>query len=119
MAKQELTGVRAKLAAYKDAHQGSYFVILKKSGVTCEVPNFINHGRWMAAQKIGKSDLPKTQAAFVCETVRFEGEKLNEADLRELVPAGDIMQLINEVFGGDDDEDAEGEDAGNGKATVQ
>ncbi|GEM_PF-1399230 len=114
---KEATGVRAKLAAYKDENSGSREVTLNLSGVVCTVPKFINHGRWMAAQKAGKGDVPKTQAAFVCETVLFEGEKLTEADLRELVPSGDVLQLINDVFGGEDGDDKD--DEGNGAATVQ
>jgi hypothetical protein len=98
----ELTGVRAKLKAHKDAHSGSRSVTLDESGIACTVPNWINHGLWMKAQRVSKGDTAKAQAAFVCEAVLFEGEKLTITDLSELVPAGDVMQLIGEVFGNDE-----------------
>lgn len=110
----KLTGVKAKLAAHKEANTGDRTITLTKSGVVCTVPNFINHGLWMRAQRTAKGDVPKAQAAFVAEVVRFEGEKLTITDLAELVPAGDILQLIGEIFGDDDD----GGDEGNGSATV-
>lgn len=108
----ELTGVRAKLKAHKDANPGTRSVTLDESGVTCSVPNWINHGLWMRAQRIAKGDTAKAQAAFVAEAVLFEGEKLTIADLSELVPAGDVMQLIGEVFGKDSGDDAEAGDGG-------
>lgn len=104
----ELNGVRAKLKAYKEANAGARSITLDESGIACTVPNWINHGLWMRAQRVAKSDMPKAQAAFVCETVLFEGEKLTLTDLAELVPASDVMQLIGEVFG----RDADGEEAG-------
>lgn len=107
----ELTGVRAKLKANKEAKAGTRDVTLTESGVVCAVPNWINHGAWMRAQRIAKGDTAKAQAAFVCETVLFEGEKLTITDLSELVEAGDVLQLIGEVFGKDD----AGEDVGNGQ----
>lgn len=109
----ELTGVRAKLKAHKDANTGTRPVTLDESGIACEVPKWINHGVWMKAQRVAKNDMPKAQAAFVCETVLFEGEKLTMTDLAALVPAGDVMQLIGEIFGEDDGDDEEaGDDRG-------
>lgn len=99
----ELTGVRAKLKANKDAKVGARDFPLKESGVTATIPNFINHGLWMKAQRVAKGDTPKAQAAFVCETVLFDGEKLTITDLTELVPATDVMELLGEIFGGDDE----------------
>lgn len=93
-------GVRAKLQAHKDANQNDRTVTLRRSGVVCTVPNFINHGQWMAAQRIAGGDVQRAQAAFVAEVVRFEGEKLTLADIHELLPAGDVMQLTAEVFRG-------------------
>ncbi len=110
----ELTGVRAKFAAQKDAKSGTRSVTLAESAVECQVPNFINHGVWMRAQRLAKGDVPKAQVAFIAETVRFEGEKLTITDLSELVSASDMMQLLGEIFGSDDDEDAG--DKGNGTA---
>lgn len=104
MSKTEVNGVRAKLKAHKDANQGERPVPLRRSGVACTVPNFINHGLWMAAQRIAGGDATKAQAAFVAEVVRFEGEKLTLTDLAELVEAGDMMQLVAEVFGRRQDE---------------
>lgn len=104
---EKLTGVRAKLKAHKEANAGSCPVTLDESGIACEVPNWINHGAWMRAQRVAKNDVPKAQAAFVCETVLFEGEKLTLTDLAELVPAVDVMQLIGEIFGKDDSDDTD------------
>lgn len=110
----EVTGVRAKLKAHKDANTGTRTVTLDESSVTCTVPNWINHGLWMRAQRIAKGDTAKAQAAFVAEAVLFEGEKLTITDLAELVPAGDVMQLIGEVFGKDSATETEAGDEGNG-----
>lgn len=107
--KIELSGVRAKLKAHKDANSGERTITLSESGISCTVPNFINHGLWMKAQRVAKGDTPKAQAAFVCEVVRFEGEKLTLTDLAELVSSGDTLQLIGEIFGGKDGDSAEGE----------
>lgn len=107
----ELTGVRAKLKAHKEAHAGSRTITLSESGITCTVPNWINHGAWMKAQRIAKGDTAKAQAAFVCEAVQFEGEKLTITDLSELVPAGDVLQLVGEVFGNDGEPSAAGGNA--------
>ncbi len=107
--KIELSGVRAKLKAHKDANAGERTVTLSESGISCTVPNFINHGLWMKAQRVAKGDTPKAQAAFVCEVVRFEGEKLTLTDLVELVSSGDTLQLIGEIFGGKDGGESEGE----------
>jgi len=103
---EKLTGVRAKLQAHKEANSGAETITLKKSGIVCTVPKFINHGRWMKAQRVAGGDLPKAQAAFICETVLFEGEKLTITDLSELVPSADTLQLIGAIFGDDKDEAA-------------
>lgn len=102
------SAVVAKLQAHKEANTGTYEVPLKKSGVVCTVPKFINHGLWMRAQRIGKGDIAKSQAAYITETVQFEGEKITLTDLSDMVPAADSLQLINELFGGEDDADSEG-----------
>lgn len=114
----KLTGVRAKLKAHKDANTGNRTVTLDESGVVCTVPKFINHGKWMRAQRIAKRDHAKAQVAFVAETVLFEGEKLNITEVSELLSAGDTLQLIGEVFGGDDEAEGAGED-GEGNGTTQ
>ncbi|MGV1939526.1 hypothetical protein ACQZ5D_03555 [Agrobacterium sp. 22-211-1] len=117
-AQTKLTGVRAKLKAHKDANTGNRTVTLDESGVVCTVPKFINHGKWMRAQRIAKRDHAKAQVAFVAETVLFEGEKLNITEVSELLSAGDTLQLIGEVFGGDDEAESAGED-GEGNGTTQ
>jgi hypothetical protein len=103
----KLSGVRAKLKANKDAKSGTYDFPLKECGVVASIPKFINHGLWMRAQRIAKGDTPKAQAAFICEAVLFDGEKLPITDLEQLVSAGDTLSLIGEVFGKDDDEGKE------------
>ena len=102
----ELTGVRAKLQAHKDANTGTYPLTLTVSGIECTIPKFISHAAWMRAQRAAKGDTAKAQAAFVVEAVLFEGEKLTITDLAELVPASDVLQLIGEIFGSDDEEGA-------------
>ena len=118
MAKEKVfTGVRAKLAAYKDANSGSEETTLPRSGITVQIPNFLNHGAWMLAQRQAKGDVPKAQAAFIVGTVMFEGEKLTMADVQAgLIDAKDMLFLIGEIFGDDDDED--GDEAGNDKAAA-
>lgn len=113
--KKDFTGVRAKLAAHKDANSGAYEETLPQSGITVEIPKFINHGKWMLAQRQAKGDVPKAQAAFILATVTFEGEKLTLADVREgLIDAKDMLFLIGEIFGDDDEDDDEG---GSGNAS--
>lgn len=115
--KKEFTGVRAKLAAHKEANSGTYDETLPKSGIKVQIPNFINHGKWMAAQRQAKGDVPRAQAAFIVATVLFEGEALMMADVQEgLIDAKDMLFLIGEVFG--DEDDADGEEEGNGKAAA-
>lgn len=104
MAQKTAGGVIAKLKANKEAKAGTYEFPLKESGVTATIPKFINHGLWMKAQRIAKGDTPKAQAAFICESVLFDSEKITLTDLAELVPAGDTMALLGEIFGGEDDE---------------
>ncbi len=107
-------GVRAKLLEHKQANTGTYAETLPQSGVKVEIPEFINHGSWMRAQRQAKGDVPRAQAAFILGVVTFEGEKLTMADLQEgLIDAKDMLFLIGEVFG-DDDEDEDG--LGNEKA---
>lgn len=112
--KKEFTGVRAKLAAHKDANSGTYEEDLPQSGVGVEIPKFINHGKWMLAQRQAKGDVPKAQAAFILATVTFEGEQLAMADVQEgLIDAKDMLFLIGEIFGDDDDgEDGSGNVSG-------
>lgn len=114
--KKDFQGVRAKLAAHREANSGTYEETLPQSDITVEIPNFINHGKWMLAQRQAKGDVPKAQAAFVLATVTFEGEKLTMADVQEgLIDAKDMLFLIAEIFGDDDDDgdDETGGDAGN------
>lgn len=112
----QLAGVRAKLQAHKDANQGDRTITLRSCGIVCSVPNFINHGQWMAAQRVGGGDVQRAQAAFVAEVVRFEGEKLTLTDIHELLSAGDVMQLTAEVFRGGP---SAGAGEGNGERTPQ
>ncbi len=110
----ELAGVRAKLKAHKDANTGTRAVTLDESGVTCAVPNWINHGLWMRAQRIAKGDTAKAQAAFVAEAVLFEGEKLTITDLAELVPAARCHAADRRGVRKDSGADTDGGEEGNG-----
>ena len=103
---EKLSGVRAKLAAHK-AREAEHFIskTLPKSGVEFSFPGFINHGAWMIAQRQAKGDIPTAQAAFVAQVVKFEGEKLTLTDLRELCDAQDVLFMVNQIFGDDDEED--------------
>lgn len=98
----------AKLKAHKAANAGTYDHPLSECGVIATIPKFINHGRWMRAQRVGKGDQARIQAAYIAEVVLFDGEKITLTDLAELVPAGDMLELIGKLFGDDDTE-------GNGK----
>ena len=113
---KEFTGVRAKLAAHKAAHSGQDEKTLPRSGITVQIPEFINHGAWMQAQRQAKGDTARAQAAFVIGAVTFEGEKLTMADLQEgLIDATDMLFLIGEIFG---DDDEGGNDEGNDKGAA-
>lgn len=110
---KEFSGVRAKLNAHREKNSGMREETLPKSGVKVEIPHFFNHGAWMGAQRQAKGDVPTAQAAFIVGTVLFEGEKLTMADVKSgLIDAKDMLFLINEVFGDDDDSADEGKDAG-------
>lgn len=109
--KEEFTGVRAKLVAYRDDNAAPLHKTLPQSGVKVSIPRFINHGLWMKAQRQAGNDIPKAQTAFVIEAVKFEGEKLTMADVN-FIDAKDMLFLIGEIFGDDKDVDDDGE-AGN------
>lgn len=105
----DFSGVRAKLAAHRaKAGEDHKTETLPQSGVTVTIPGFLNHGQWMRAQRQSGGDVATAQAAFVSEVVRFEGEKLTLADMRELIDAKDMLFLISEIFG--DEKPAEGAD---------
>lgn len=113
---KEYKGVRAKLAEYKANNAGVEEKTLPRSGITVQIPDFINHGAWMLAQRQAKGDVPKAQAAFIIGTVKFEGEKLTMADVQAgLLDAKDMLFLIGEVFGDDGDDEGEVDDMGNDK----
>lgn len=117
MSKEEaFSGVRGKFAAFKKNRQTPVSFTLPRSGIIAQIPQFINHGAWMKAQRLAGGDISKAQAAFVCEVVLFEGEKITMADVTEHVDALDMLALIGEIFGGDDDD--EKADTGNDKAQV-
>lgn len=108
---KEFSGVRAKLNAHREKNAGMRSATLPKSGVKVDIPHFFNHGAWMAAQRQAKGDIPTAQAAFITGTVLFEGEKLTMADVKSgLIDAKDMLFLIGEVFG-DEDEAEEGNEA--------
>lgn len=110
----DFTGVRAKLAAHKaKAGEDHKTETLPQSGVTVTIPGFLNHGQWMRAQRQANGDVATAQAAFVTEVVRFEGEKLTLADMRELVDAKDMLFLISEIFGDEKEADGSDEDQDN------
>ena len=105
---EKFTGVKAKLAKSK-AEKSAQFETetLPVSGVDVSIPQFIDHGAWMIAQRQAKGDVPTAQTAFVAQVVKFEGEKLTLADIRELCDAKDILFLISKVFGDEEDEGKE------------
>ena len=104
--KSELTGVRAKFLAEKEKAKVQE-KILPRSKIKITIPDIINHGVWMVAQRQAKGDIDKAQLSFIAATVHFEGEQLTIADLRELCDARDIMFMISSIFG---DEEEEGEE---------
>lgn len=98
MTKTEFSGVRAKLAAYKEENKGERTVTLNGSGVVATIPNFISHAVWMHAVRQAAGDGSQAQAAFICEAVRFDGEKLTLTDFRDLLSTDDGRQVVSEVF---------------------
>lgn len=93
-------GGMAKLAAYKDASQGTRTFTLVRSGVEVTVPTFISHRVWMRAVAAGGGDVPKAQLAYVAEVATFEGDRLTLTDIAELLDAADGRQLVAETFSG-------------------
>ena len=109
----DFTGVRAKLAAHRSEKSGFRAETLPQSGIKVEIPEFLNHGKWMRSQRQAKGDVPKAQAAMVMASVLFEGEQLTMADVHSgLIDAKDMLFLVGEIFGDDDDDD-EANDLGN------
>lgn len=111
MTETKVSGVRAKLQKNKEARAGTFDLELKECGVTATIPKFINHGVWSKAQRIAKGNVSKAQTAFIAEAVLFDGEKLTVTDLTELVSAMDMMTLIAKVFGDDEDDEGNGQEA--------
>lgn len=99
-----MTGVRAKFMAEKE-NAGTEENVLPRSKVKITIPEVINHGAWIKAQRQAKGDVGNAQLAFIAATVRFEGEQLTVADLRELCDARDIMFMVAAIFGDEDDDE--------------
>jgi len=109
-------GVKARLAAMKAEKAGDRSFTLNDTGVVVTMPNFKPYHAWTKAQRLGDGDTGKVQTYYILELLKFDGERLSLGDYRDLIPAGDHIQIVGEVFGngGKNDKAADGEDgAGN------
>lgn len=108
------TGVRAKLATKKAAlAEKVQAFTLPVTGIAITIPLWRPNLAWVKAQRNAKGDVAAAQSAYAAELVKFEGEKLSVADLRELLPADDIMFIVGKLDADgseDEDEDASGND---------
>lgn len=96
--------VVARLQAHKAARSGNGSFILPETGVEVTFPKFIKHGNWMRAERLAKGDAPKAKSIYLQEVCRFDGEKLTLDEFSDLLPTGDVMELLGEVLGGEDDD---------------
>lgn len=101
--------VRDRLEAAKKERSGNATTTLPQSGLVVTYPKFIPHGRWARAQRLAKGDNGKAQLIMLADICVFDGEKLTLADF-ELFSAFDVMHLMGETFG---DEDEKDDDEGN------
>lgn len=105
------TGVRAKLTAYRAAHDGEASTVLPATGIRVSWPAHIPHATWMKAQRLAKKAPLNVANIYLALVCKFDGEKLTLEEIGELIPAADMLHLTGEVLG--DDEDDEADAAGN------
>ena len=98
-------GVRAKLQAYKDAHQGTDTVTLPKTGIEVTFPMFRPHELMMKAAALAKRNAQRMQLIYIQQNCLFDGEKLTVSDIEKLVPDDDTAVLIKKFFVEDEDEE--------------
>jgi hypothetical protein len=99
----EISGLLAKLKAYKSLNEGDASTLLPECGVNVTFPKFINHGRWMKAMRLSQGDMARAQGLLVIDVCRFDGERMTLEDFEELIPAQDGLHLLGEVMAGGDD----------------
>lgn len=108
----EESGVVALLEQHKAENTGFDDTTLPETGVTATWPKFQPHSVWTKAQRLSKKNPFGTADNYVALLCRFNGEKLTIEEFKRLIPNGDILHLIGEVMGEDEDE----EDLGNDQA---
>ena len=89
---------------------------LTRSGIVVTIPDDWTVADTQYAQRHGKGDGPKTNMALIQRTCRFSGETWTLGDIEEKLGGKDYMELLGELFGGDDDAadgEGSGDDAGN------
>jgi len=107
----EKKSVIERLKAFRDAHEGKAELTLPRTGVRAAWPKFMNHGGWQKALRLAQGDFARAQVLYIVSNVRFDGEKLTEADYNTLLPLEDALALTAAVFGQQDEETGEGEPA--------
>ena len=102
----------AKLKKQKVQKSGEHRTTLPESGITVTWPKFQSHGAWMKAQRLAKKDVSKATNFYLTGICKFDGERMTVTEFVDLIPTVDVFHLMGEVMGDDDDED-NGDDAGN------
>ena len=85
--------------------------VLPATGVTVTWPGFRSHKDVQKAYGIAKEDTDRMANLYLVDLCTFDGERITETDLIELIPSEDIVHLTNEVFGQGEKKD--GNDMGN------
>lgn len=98
------TGLIEKLEAAMEAQSGDGSHTLS-SGVVATFPKFLNHGKWMQAQRQARKDHAKAQTIYVINCCKFDGEKITVAEFDRLIPTNDSMDLFAEIWDGEDNEE--------------
>lgn len=94
-----------KLKALKKAQEGEATFTLPATGVVATFPKFLSHGAWMRAQRLAKKDVHRAQTIYVVKACKFDGEKMTVDEFASLIPTGDALELLGQIFGGDDDDE--------------
>lgn len=101
-------GVVAKLKQHKASKTGTDRTTLPETGILVTWPSFRAHAMWMKAQRLSKKNPLSVTDIYLALVCQFDGEKLTLDQFKELLPTNDVLHLVGEVMGDDEDEDAGG-----------
>lgn len=98
----------AKLKKHKANNAGSNSTKLPDTGITVSWPKFKPHHIWMKAQRLSKKNPHAVVDNYLPLICKFDGENMTLEEFKELIPTDDVLHLVGEVMGDDEDEDVEG-----------